>query len=70
MRKVRAYDQEAAAAHAQTAGAACMAAVNEMAVADTVYEHRSADAAAAANGSAATVSTPDRGRRKHRGKHV
>ena len=71
MQKIRAYDQEAAAMHAQTAGAACMAAVNEMAVADTVYEHRSADPAAVANGSSvASGGTPDRGHRKHRGKHV
>lgn len=68
MEKVQRYDSEAAAAHAGTAGAACMAAIDDMAVADAVYEQRSADDAASVSSSATNGSGVDP--RKHRGKHV
>lgn len=70
MEKVRPFDREAAVAHAETAGAACMAAVNAMAVADAVYEQRLIDDAASVSSSATNGSSFDPGSRKHRGKHV
>jgi hypothetical protein len=70
MEKVRAYDPEAAAAHAQTEGAACMAAVNGMAVADAVYEQRPGEDVSSQSGGAVNSGAPDRGHRQHRGKRV